>query len=124
MNRTYLYMHHDALCFFLRDRELTAEELYCEYCDASDTLIGCYDSEQMLAAQLRRLFEEGYDLEACDEYLDIKDKYCPPALRLWELEQFETGSSDYLAYAQRLNAAAERYACCDENVELGHDEHC
>lgn len=109
MNRTYLYMNHDALCFFLRARELTSEELYCEYCDDSDTLIGCCDNEQELAVQLRQLFEKGLDLVACDEYLDIKGKYCPPELRLWELGQFETGSPEHIAYEQRLKNAEETY---------------
>lgn len=106
---TYLYMHHDASVFFLQNRALSPEELYCSYCDASDTLIGCYDDERTLAAKLRQLFEEGYDLIPCDEYLDIKDKYCPPELRLWELSQFEEQSPEYVAYAQRLKDAENTY---------------
>lgn len=109
MKRTYLYMHHDAFVFFLRDQALSPEELYCSYCDASDTLLGRYDDERALAAKLRQLFEEGYDLIPCDEYLDIKDKHCPPELRLWELGQFKEGSAEYMAYSQRLKNAEETY---------------
>lgn len=109
MRKTYLYMHHDAGLFFLRDQALSPKELYCSYCDAFDTLLGCYDDERALAVKLRQLFEEGYDLIPCEEYLDIKDRYCPPELRLWELIQFKVGSPEYTAYATRLKNAESLY---------------
>lgn len=109
MKRTYLYLHHDGFSFFLENRELTSEEQYCKHCDASDTLVGYFDSETALAEQMRRLFASGYDLISCDDYLDIKDKYCPPELRLWELGQFEEGSCEYAAYVQRLKNAENFY---------------
>ena len=109
MNLTYVYMHHDASVFFLTERALTSDELYCPYCNASDSLIGCYDNENLMAKQLLSLFESGYDLIPCDDYLDIKDRYCPPKYRLWELEQFTEDSAEYAAYAQRLKTAESTY---------------
>ena len=109
MKRTYLYLHHDGFSFFLENRELTSEERYCKYCDASDILVGCFDSEATLGEQMRQLFASGYDLISCDDYLDIKDKYCPPEFRLWELEQFEEDTPEYTTYAQRLKNAENFY---------------
>lgn len=75
MKITYLYMHHSGFDFFLCERELAPPELRCAHCGESDTLIGNYTDERALAAELRRLFAEGYDLIPCTEYASIKARY-------------------------------------------------
>ena len=82
MQKVYVYLQHQGFDFYLRDRALTEKELYCENCDAADTLLGVYETEEELAAKLLSLFQKGYDLLPCAEYDAIKNKYCPPELRL------------------------------------------
>ena len=109
MNNVYIYMHHDAFTFYLTDRKLSPKERYCAHCDASDELLVCCNSEQIFAEHLKKLFEDGYDLAPCENYLEIKDKYCPPNLRRWELDQFADRPDLYLAYETRLKQAAADY---------------
>ena len=84
MNKTYVYMYHSGMEFFLSERERTPEEMYCLVCECSDELIGVYEDEEVFAAKLLELFRSGHDLLPCDNYHKIKDKYCPPELREWE----------------------------------------
>lgn len=97
MERTYVYRHPCEDLFYLKTGEA----------DSGDALIGCFEEERDLARTLRQLFERGYDLAPCDDYQEIKGKYCPPRLRLRELEAFEAGSPEYLAYEARLKEAAK-----------------
>lgn len=84
MTKTYVYMDHSGMEFYLSDRERTAAEMYCSLCECSDELIGIYDDEEALRAKLVELFTAGLDLLPCDNYNEIKDKYCPLELREWE----------------------------------------
>lgn len=84
MTKTYLYMDHSGMEFYLSDRERTAEEMYCPLCESSDELIGIYEDEETFSVKLLELFTGGYDLLPCNNYNEIKEKYCPPELREWE----------------------------------------
>lgn len=86
MGKRYIYMHHQGFDFYFTDHEQSPEECYCSYCEEYDELIGVYEEEGLFAAKLRELFSAGYDVLPCDDYNDIKDKYCPSELRLWENE--------------------------------------
>ena len=104
MERTYVYMCHSCSCFYLTNKKLFDEDLYCPECDASDQLIGEYEDEQMLTDALSQLFKDDYDLAPCDNYDLIKDKYCPPEFRFWELGQYEPGSEEYLSLEKYLQS--------------------
>lgn len=82
--KTYVYLHHQGFDFYLSEKQLSADERFCEACGTEDILIGVYDTEKDLANKLAQLFAEGYDLLPCAEYEAIKAKYCPSELREWE----------------------------------------
>ena len=77
MKRVYVYMHHQGFDFYLKHRALTPVEMYCEYCEESDTLIGVYDNGQELGDKLKELFAAGYDLLPDEEYILVAGRYCP-----------------------------------------------
>lgn len=80
MEKTYVYMHHTGFDFYLSNRELSQQELYCPHCEESDILLGSYSTEEALSEKLGWLFAEGYDLMPCEDYDQIRQKYCPPDL--------------------------------------------
>ena len=77
MKPVYVYLHHQGFDFYLTHRARSAFELYCEYCEESDTLIGVYDNSDELSNKLKELFTAGYDLLPGEEYLLIAGQYCP-----------------------------------------------
>ena len=86
MERIYIYMDHFGAEFYLSNRERTAEEIYCPICESSDELIGIFEDEATLVVKLEELFKEGYDLLPCNNYAEIKSRYCSPKLNGWEKE--------------------------------------
>ena len=108
MEKVYLYQKHDwNTDFFIRHERLSREERYCSYCEAYDTLIGVYDTEAGLSRKLKWLFNEGFDVTPSEEYDEIRDKYCPPLLRQWDLQKLEGSPEEYNAMAGHL-AGLER----------------
>ena len=77
MPKTYVYMDHSGMDFYLSECERTAEETYCPICECSDELVGVYEEEDLLAAKLKELFRMGYDLVPSDKYTELKEKYFP-----------------------------------------------
>ncbi len=108
MEKVYLYRKHDwNTDFFIRHERLSREERYCSHCEAYDTLIGVYDSEAELSRKLKWLFNEGFDVIPSGEYDEIRDKFCPPLLRQWDLQTLEGSPEEYQAMAEHL-AGLER----------------
>lgn len=128
MKRVYVYIHHQGFDFFLENRELSPEACYCDYCQCSDVLFGCYNEEAALAEALQGLFEQGYDLVPCDDYNEIKEKYCPPELRKWE-EELDSGvlwdDPEHMELIAELSELVDMMLAKidrDDSGGLNHDE--
>ncbi len=90
MEKTYIYQSHAWVTdFFITHKPLSRETCYCSACEEYDTLIGVYDDEAELARKLKWLFLDGCDVLPSKEYDSIRDKYCHPLLRQWELQRLE-----------------------------------
>ena len=75
--KKYIYLHHNFGDFFVTDRLLAEEELYCAYCDEYDELHCVCETEEEFAAQVRALFLQTRDILPCDEYDEFRQKYAP-----------------------------------------------
>lgn len=103
MSTTYIYQSHDWITdVFIRHERLSREDRYCSRCEDYDILIAVCDNEAELSRTLKWLFVEGYDILPSEEYEDVRDKYCPPLLRQWDLQKWEGNPDEYKAMADHL----------------------
>jgi hypothetical protein len=76
MDRVYIYKSHQFNYIFMKDRLLSAQELYCRRCEDSDTLLCACDTEDELDRALRELLKT-HDLTPCENYDELMGKYGP-----------------------------------------------
>ena len=71
MKSIFLYKSHTWNWFYISERKLSSEEIYCELCHDSDRLIGTYCDKKALYLKLNQLWKDGWSLLVTERNKEI-----------------------------------------------------